>query len=588
MKVIVKKQYKSLLTSTKIADLPDFVIITGENGSGKSQFLNAIFNGAINLTDSNGNQINTINTASEKVIVKQDSISIQQANYGTDHSEDVITKIYDSYINDKSTGIEFFDRPPLNSKKLIDNIKNDLQVHRLDRDIISEWLNKNIYKSLPFETNQLIRVFSTYFRNLVNNLVSRHRGEENLDDNQFIDKYGESPWDILNSILNKKAKLHFKFLTPKTERINPLNILCENDYGEEFSVTDLSSGEKVLLTIAMSVYSAENGQMQIPKIILLDEVDSALHPSMIQNLLSLIEEVFVQEYKIKVIMTTHSPTTVALAKDKVLFYMQSNNENRISQISKYNALKKLAYGIPTLSVTYLNRKYIITESSYDAKNFEDLYTILVRADYLSKDISLNFIPSGLNSSQKSGDCNVVKSIVEGFASNSNVYGIIDWDCTNEPQNNVHVLAYKERYSIENCILDPVLIALLLLHDIRIKVDPEVFGLSSTFNLIKNIDEFDGKLQGVSDAIIAAVKSKLGIDINKTLKIMYAGGSNIDIPTDYLRFQGHDLESKIKEVYPHLNAYHNSNELKQALIKISSIYPQYIPNCFIDIFKSILE
>ncbi len=586
MNIIVNREYKSILPSIQIAELPDFVILTGENGSGKSQFLDAIYFRSVILTDSDGQKITT-GMSTNKEIVRRDSISIQQANFTSENTQEIANQIYASYLNN-NTGLHI-NGEPKNAQEIIESIKRDLKVHVLDIDIIYEWMDHFLYKSLPFETNQLMRIFSSYFRNLANNLVAEHCGDKHLNNEEFINKYGESPWDILNNILHKKAKLQFRFLAPKTfEATNPVNIICQNNFGKKFAITDLSSGEKVLLTIALSLYSAESEQMQIPKVILLDEVDSSLHPSMIQNLLYLIETVFVEKYKIKVIMTTHSPTTVALAKEETIFYMQSNNENRIVKESKDSALKKLAYGIPTLSVAYLNRKNVITESSFDAKNLEDLYTVLVNSDYLCKDISLNFIPSGLNASHNSGDCNNVKNIVARFDSNSNVYGIIDWDCKNDPEDNIRVLAHNERYSIENCILDPVVIALLLLYEIKTKVKPEDFGLSPDFTMVNHIKEFNEKMQLVSDAFVATVTSKVEIDTSRTTKIKYASGIEINISTDYLIYQGHELEKIIQDVYPQLKAYHNSNDLKQALIRVLSIYPQYTPMCFVDVFQSILS
>ncbi len=585
MKLIVNRDYKSLLLSTHIEELSDFTILTGENGSGKSQLLDAILYGYVSLIDSDSHVIiSDVN----KDVIKRDGIYLQQENYSADNVEDVIRQIYSNYLSNSNTGI------PINgayrdSVEVIKSIKRDSNVEALDAVVIREWINRYAYKSLPFETNQLMRIFSSYYCYLANNLVSEHYGEKYLSKEEFIRKYGESPWDILNNILYKNAKLNFKFLAPNTfEPCNAVNIVCENDLGKKFPVVDLSSGEKVLLTIALSLYSAENDQMKIPKIILLDEADSFLHPTMIQNLLYLIENIFVEVYKIKVIMTTHSPTTVALAKDENLFYMQSDYKNRIVKVSKDNALKRLAYGIPTLSVVYSNRKNVITESSFDAKNLEDIYTILVNANYLCKDISLNFIASGLNNSQNSGDCNNVINIVDGFTSNSNVYGIIDWDCKNNPVRNIRVLAHNERYSIENCILDPVVIALLLLYELKTKVKPEEFGLSSDFILVKHIDEFYKKMQVVADSVVSAIASIIPIDISNKINISYANGIEISISAEYLGYQGHQLEDTIKDVYPQLKAYHNSNDLKQALIKVLSIYPQFTPMCFVDVFQKIIS
>jgi len=52
--------------------------------------------------------------------------------------------------------------------------------------------------------------------------------------------------------------------------------------------------------------------------LLLDEVDASLHPSMIKNLLDVIEKIFLKN-GCKVILATHSPTTVALAPEESIY-----------------------------------------------------------------------------------------------------------------------------------------------------------------------------------------------------------------------------------------------------------------------------
>lgn len=305
--------------------------------------------------------------------------------------------------------------------------------------------------------------------------------------------------------------------------------------------------------------------MRIPKLILLDEVDRSLHPSMIKNLLYLIKNVFVNKYKIKVIMTTHSPTTIALADEKSIFYMYSDMEKRLVKESKNSVIKNLAVGIPTLAVTYLNRKYVVTESSYDTKNLEEIYNILLENNLLSKEISLNFIPSSLNGTQNSGDCK------------------------NESKGNVFILAEEERYSIENCILDPLLIALLLLHEVGINFDPERLGLHKGFTLTKNIDGFVKHAQKIADIMVEKFHGFIDFDISQTREVEYVNGIKLNIPEGFLNCQGHKLEELLKnEVYKELSRFHNSNELCESVIKILQYYPQFIPKCFVDVFQKILD
>lgn len=64
------------------------------------------------------------------------------------------------------------------------------------------------------------------------------------------------------------------------------------------------------MALVASIYkSSSDGAF--PDILLLDELDASLHPSMIKNMIGVIEDIFLEQ-GIKVILVTHSPSTIAL------------------------------------------------------------------------------------------------------------------------------------------------------------------------------------------------------------------------------------------------------------------------------------
>lgn len=80
--------------------------------------------------------------------------------------------------------------------------------------------------------------------------------------------------------------------------------------------SELSSGEKQILSLAFWAFSiAENKKI---KILLLDEIDSHLHPTFCKSLITIIEK-FISPKGIKVIMATHSPATIAYAMKSLYF-----------------------------------------------------------------------------------------------------------------------------------------------------------------------------------------------------------------------------------------------------------------------------
>ena len=95
----------------------------------------------------------------------------------------------------------------------------------------------------------------------------------------------------------------------------------------------------------LAIYTS-NTDAQFPEVILFDEPDAYLHPSMCQFMLRVVQNIFVIEKGIKVIMTTHSPTTVALAPDNSLYKMDRRSGS-IIKTNKNHAIHLLSDGIFT-------------------------------------------------------------------------------------------------------------------------------------------------------------------------------------------------------------------------------------------------
>ena len=60
------------------------------------------------------------------------------------------------------------------------------------------------------------------------------------------------------------------------------------------------------------------------------------------------------------------------------------------------------------------------------------------------------------------------------------------------------------------------------------------------------------------------------------KVEYLNGREIYIPKWYLEFKGHDLESRIKEVFPALNGFTSEGHLQRELTKIIGRCYPFIP------------
>jgi predicted ATPase len=123
--------------------------------------------------------------------------------------------------------------------------------------------------------------------------------------------------------------------------------------------------------------------LSFPELIILDEPDAHLHPEMTKLLIDVLEETFVKKYKIKVIITTHSPSTIALSPIKSIYELRNNNNSGLIKISKDDALKLLTGFIPTLSIDYQNHKQVFVESPVDAKYYQIVHDKLQQTNELN-------------------------------------------------------------------------------------------------------------------------------------------------------------------------------------------------------------
>jgi ABC-type glutathione transport system ATPase component len=125
------------------------------------------------------------------------------------------------------------------------------------------------------------------------------------------------------------------------------------------------------MSLAFALYNTKF-DMEFPKLLLKDEPDASLHPSMSKQFLDVIQKVFVQDKGVGVIITTHFPSTVALAPEEAIFIVNKTGQ-RIEKATKDTALKILTAGVPSFSVNYENRRQVFVESEMDVYFYEKVY-----------------------------------------------------------------------------------------------------------------------------------------------------------------------------------------------------------------------
>ena len=369
------------------------------------------------------------------------------------------------------------------------------------------------------------------------NILMRKKGQHNkvLSDEEFEKIYGPKPWELINRMLSR-AGLTYQVNHPEgtNKELDFKLHLKDVNTGTEIQVNDLSTGEKVLMSLALSIYNTKEETAR-PDVLLIDEPDAALHPEFSKVLGSAIEESIVKEAKVKVIISTHSPMTVALSPEESIFLMDKQRSMPV-KISKQQAVNILTKDLDNVRLSMENRRQVFVESQYDVQYYNRIVKLI--------GTPLPTVPQFLPPKSSSGsNCDEVSSIVNALRGYGNdlVYGIKDFDTTNHSNSYVLVLGENQRYAIDNYVFDPIYVAFLLVRERILKT--ETLGLPAlSYVQLSQLDD-----AGVQTMIDYVIKS-LGFDTGNSVTYTVQSGKQFKATQEYFLFRGHDLEDRIKDTW----------------------------------------
>lgn len=399
---------------------------------------------------------------------------------------------------------------------------------------------------------------------------------ESIPDSDFMKKFSP-PWDIINEILQKN-KLPFKFIGIEPREFSPdFNVsfdFIKTTTNQKISFQHLSSGEKTIIGLIIKLFTSSFYQdnLGFPDLLILDEPDAYLHPEMSNLLIKVLNDTFVNDLGIKVIMVTHSPSTIALCPDDSIYQLINEPITSLKKIDKGEALNLLTEHLPTLSINYKNHKQVFVESPTDVIYYQTIFNKLNEKHKYP--YNLYFI----SNSYGKGNSDQVKKITKELRDfgNDSCYGIIDWDLNNKSNNFIKVHGENKRYSLESYLYDPIYIAVLLMQ-------MEAHNVFSELNLPETTNQYDignfdnESLQNISNWFFDKYNKKHKSNTEETDEIKYLNGKKINVPVWYLNFQGHDFEQKIKSLFPAIERKFTSEGLLQKEITkiIGKCYP-FIP------------
>ena len=413
-----------------------------------------------------------------------------------------------------------------------------------------------------------------------------------LSEKEFVGEYGEPPWDFVNRIL-KESNLDFRVDSPPMhETVSYEPKLHKLSKDVEMRFQDLSSGEKVLMSFALCIYNAQESRQAktFPKLLLLDEIDAPLHPSMAASLINTIQNVLVRDKNVAVILTTHSPSTVALASEKSLYAMNPAGP-RVDKVTKGQALSLLTAGVPTLSVSFSGRRQVFVESKTDALLFDMIYQRY--KSHLNSERSLAFVEVGKTNEkgiEQSGGCEQVTRLVDALTAtgNESVLGLIDWDGRNNPNGRIRVLSPGVRDGLESALFDPLLIVSMLARD-EIQLAKRLQILADHESYQSLIGWETNQWQAAVDKVQSILLGSEQSEMAERTAISYLSGLTLSIRNDYLTMDDHKLEAEILAKFSPLKARsrHAGDLMRHMLNTVLSDFEVFLPCDLLNSLRDLL-
>lgn len=192
--------------------------------------------------------------------------------------------------------------------------------------------------------------------------------------------------------------------------------------GAQYELDSLSSGEGVLIALCLASFNQYLGRRR-PRLLLLDELDAVLHPSMVAALVGTLKSLFVPQGT-KVLITSHSPMTVAALEEADIFrVVRTGGHVEVSRTTKSEAINELFEGLATVDVG-------LRIAAYD----EAKVTILTEgnnAKHLKRWVELNFpegvrVFEGLEQHSNNDQLLAYGRLLAKM--NTNTHFVVVWDC----------------------------------------------------------------------------------------------------------------------------------------------------------------
>lgn len=404
----LNQDYKSFKTGFSYSFHGDLILLSGVNGSGKSQLIDIL-----SQRESRGNR-KTINAEifldDQKItrndILKRsfkDNINVPELTHaGTEtvrSHQDQAWNAYHNYLlnpNDEHLW-DYVTSCDEAKKLLIDKFGIEkFNSRQLQQNEVRDALPTNfVWKSDDIFTNFIGELFFNYASDVYDAEAEAGKSGVKFDSTSLP----EPPWKQLNSLFSELG-FDYKFKDNyfvKKFQINEQPTLFQKkddgtiDQNQERKLADLSDGEKAIISLAFASLSGVRHDDK--KLLLLDEFDANFNPSLTEVFYKIVDKYFASK-GIVVIIATHSATTISLAPENVNFYEVFKNETsgskRILPVLRddYTELEKANKKFYT---KIADQKARLDELEKEHTNLSDLAKVSKPSLFVEGDIDVQYL-----------------------------------------------------------------------------------------------------------------------------------------------------------------------------------------------------
>lgn len=279
----------------------DTIVVAGSNGSGKTTFLESIWNYFFDIALYKTDIMEKINITLENKF--EDSIKnqiINELHFLSSYKENDRKK-YQAILSS-------FETLP----KLI-YIPTEINFSEVKTETTNFYREYSFFNIVDFN---MIKDIPSYIVSRIIYMLGQNENLTMLDARKKVTEEINGIFNILELDIKLKG-------ISKDGKNMPI---FENSQGEEFDINELSSGEKQLFLRTLSIKMLEPED----SIILIDEPELSLHPKWQQQIIKVYQNIGKNN---QIIVATHSPHILGSVPSKNIIILSKNEENKIVPIT---------------------------------------------------------------------------------------------------------------------------------------------------------------------------------------------------------------------------------------------------------------